>query len=48
MNDESRRLCFERELAEVLVRVEQEQAELHAARGDYASAYATHKRFFES
>ena len=42
----SRRLCAERELGHVLVRVHQEQAELHAARGEFAEAYAAHKEFF--
>src|SRR3712207_8553588 len=42
----SRRLCLERELGDVLVRVHQEQAELHAARGEYAEAFAVHKEFF--
>ena len=44
--DESRSLCVERELGDVLVRVHQEQAELHAARGEFAEAYAVHKIFF--
>ena len=44
--DMYRALCAERELHEVLVRVHQEQAELHAARGEYAEAFATHKVFF--
>ena len=44
--DASRRLCVERELHEVLVRVHQEQAELHAARGEFAEAFAVHKIFF--
>ncbi|MBD0293563.1 MAG: GGDEF domain-containing protein, partial [Jiangellaceae bacterium] len=44
--DESRRYCVERELGDVLVRVHQEQAELHAARGQFAEAYAAHKVFF--
>jgi diguanylate cyclase (GGDEF)-like protein len=42
----SRRLCAERELGHVLVRVHQEQAELHAARGEFAEAFAAHKEFF--
>jgi diguanylate cyclase (GGDEF)-like protein len=42
----SRRLCVERGLGEVLVRVHQEQAELHAARGEHAEAFAVHKVFF--
>ncbi|WP_067509346.1 diguanylate cyclase [Actinoplanes sp. TFC3] len=44
--DESRALCRERALGEVMVRVHQEQAELHAARGEYAEAFAVHKVFF--
>jgi diguanylate cyclase (GGDEF)-like protein len=44
--DDSRRLCGERGLGHVLVRLHQEQAELHAARGDFAAAYAVHKVFF--
>ena len=44
--DASRRLCVERELGQVLVRVHQEQAELHAARGEFAEAFAAHKTFF--
>jgi len=46
--DDSRRLCGERGLGHVLVRVHREQAELHAARGDFAAAYAMHKVFFSS
>jgi diguanylate cyclase (GGDEF)-like protein len=44
--DESRELCVERGLADVLVRVHQEQSELHAARGEFAEAFAVHKTFF--
>ena len=44
--DESRALCLERGLGQVLVRVHQEQAELHAARGELAEAFAQHKVFF--
>jgi diguanylate cyclase (GGDEF)-like protein len=44
--NESRRLCTERELGDVLVRVHQEQAELHAVRGEFAEAFAVHKVFF--
>jgi diguanylate cyclase (GGDEF)-like protein len=44
--DSSRALCEERELADVLVRVHQEQSELHAARGEFAEAFAVHKVFF--
>ena len=44
--DASRRLCVDRELGDVLVRVHQEQAELHAARGEFAEAFTAHKAFF--
>ena len=44
--DESRRLCADRELGHFLVQVHQEQAELHAARGEFAEAYEVHKVFF--
>jgi diguanylate cyclase (GGDEF)-like protein len=44
--DASRRLCVERELGHTLVRVHQEQAELHAARGEFAEAFAAHRVFF--
>ncbi|GAB1643651.1 diguanylate cyclase [Krasilnikovia sp. MM14-A1259] len=44
--DESRALCVERELHEVMVRVHQEQAELCAARGQFAEAFAMHKMFY--
>ncbi|KHD72346.1 diguanylate cyclase [Actinoplanes utahensis] len=44
--DESRALCRDRDLVDVLVRVHQEQAELHAARGEFAEAFALHKTFF--
>jgi diguanylate cyclase (GGDEF)-like protein len=44
--DESRAICQERELGEIMVRVYQEQAELHAARGEFAEAFAAHKIFF--
>jgi diguanylate cyclase (GGDEF)-like protein len=44
--DESRRLCTERGLGDVTVRVLQEQAELFAASGEFAQAFATHKEFF--
>ncbi|MCA2215759.1 tetratricopeptide repeat-containing diguanylate cyclase [Jidongwangia harbinensis] len=46
--DASRALCVERELNDVLVRVHQEQAELHAVRGEFAEAYAAHKVFFSA
>jgi diguanylate cyclase (GGDEF)-like protein len=45
--DEALRQCTERDLGESLVRMHQEQAELHAARGDYQAAFAAHKTFFE-
>jgi diguanylate cyclase (GGDEF)-like protein len=44
--DASRALCLERELGDVLVRVHLEQSELHAARGEFAEAFAVHKIFF--
>ena len=44
--DASRALCVERELGDVMVRVHQEQAELHALRGEFAEAFAAHKLFF--
>ena len=44
--DASRALCVERELGDVLVRVHQEQAELHGMRGEFAEAFAAHKLFF--
>jgi diguanylate cyclase (GGDEF)-like protein len=44
--DASRKLCAERDLRDVLVRVHQEQAELHAVRGEFAAAFAAHKVFF--
>jgi diguanylate cyclase (GGDEF)-like protein len=44
--DTSRALCVERALGDVLVRVHQEQSELHAARGEFAEAFAVHKVFF--
>jgi diguanylate cyclase (GGDEF)-like protein len=39
------RICDERGLAEVRTRVQQEQAELYAAQGRFADAYALYKRF---
>ncbi|MEU8237398.1 diguanylate cyclase [Actinoplanes missouriensis] len=44
--DDSRTMCQERDLGDLLVRVHQEQAELHAARGEFAEAFAAHKVFF--
>jgi diguanylate cyclase (GGDEF)-like protein len=46
--DRSRAICVERELGDTLVRVHQEQAELHAARGEFADAFAVHKIFYEA
>ncbi|GIF11309.1 GGDEF domain-containing protein [Actinoplanes teichomyceticus] len=46
--DEARQQCVSRDLGEALVRMHQEQAELHAARGDFAAAFAAHKTFFEA
>ncbi|WP_328463216.1 diguanylate cyclase [Actinoplanes sp. NBC_00393] len=46
--DESRALCHERDLGDLLVRVHEEQAELHAARGEFAEAFAAHKVFFSA
>jgi diguanylate cyclase (GGDEF)-like protein len=44
--DGARELCVQRGLGDMLVRVHQEQAELHAARGEFAEALAVHKIFF--
>ncbi|MBB4760957.1 diguanylate cyclase [Amorphoplanes digitatis] len=44
--DAARELCVEGDLHTLLVRVHQEQAELHAARGDYAAAFAAQKVVF--
>jgi diguanylate cyclase (GGDEF)-like protein len=44
--DRSREMATERGLDEVLVRVCQEQAELHAARGEFERAFALYKEFF--
>ncbi|GLW33324.1 GGDEF domain-containing protein [Actinoplanes regularis] len=46
--DASQALCVERKLHQVLVRVYQEQAELHAARGEYAEAFRMHKIFTDA
>jgi diguanylate cyclase (GGDEF)-like protein len=46
--DASRALCEERDLAEVLVRIQQEQAELYAASGRFELAFQTHKEFHEA
>ncbi|MDQ1659026.1 MAG: hypothetical protein QOD41_4109 [Cryptosporangiaceae bacterium] len=46
--DASRALCDERDLGDVIVRVHREQAELHAARGEFAEAYAEHQAFFRA
>jgi diguanylate cyclase (GGDEF)-like protein len=44
--DRSQTLCAERNLAAVRVRLLREQAELNAARGDFAAAFTAHKAFF--
>ncbi|GAB1639687.1 diguanylate cyclase [Krasilnikovia sp. MM14-A1259] len=44
--DASRVLCLESDLHAVLARVHQEQAELHAARGEHAEAFAALKLSF--
>lgn len=44
--DECRDLCVDRNLLDMLVRLHQEQAELHGARGEFAKAFAMHKTFF--
>jgi diguanylate cyclase (GGDEF)-like protein len=44
----SRDLCVAGSLGQVLVKVHQEQARLHAARGDFAEAFAAHETFFEA
>ncbi|SDT75076.1 tetratricopeptide repeat-containing diguanylate cyclase [Actinoplanes derwentensis] len=44
--DECRDLCVDRHLLDMLVRLHQEQSELHAARGEFAEAFAMHKTFF--
>lgn len=41
------RLCVERDLRAVAVRVREQQAELHAAAGDFAAAYQQHKLFHQ-
>ncbi|BFU43281.1 diguanylate cyclase [Krasilnikovia sp. MM14-A1004] len=46
--DSSRKLCTERDLHEVMVRVHQEQAEMYAARGDFGAAFAEQKVFFDA
>ncbi|MFI5494232.1 diguanylate cyclase [Actinoplanes sp. NPDC051859] len=46
--DASEAEAGQRGLHEVLVRVRREQAELHAARGEFAEAFAMHKQFFEA
>ncbi|WP_412752653.1 diguanylate cyclase [Krasilnikovia sp. M28-CT-15] len=44
--DSARELCIARDLHAFLIRVHQEQAELHAARGEFAEAFAAQKVFF--
>ncbi|MET8147118.1 diguanylate cyclase [Actinoplanes sp. NPDC049668] len=46
--DASRALCLQRDLHQIMVRVHEEQAELHAARGDYAQAFAAQKECFSA
>ncbi|MBB2944586.1 diguanylate cyclase (GGDEF)-like protein [Actinoplanes lutulentus] len=46
--DTSRGMCLERDLGDLLVRVHQEQAELHAAQGAFAEAFEAHKVFFSA
>ncbi|MDR6324077.1 sensor domain-containing diguanylate cyclase [Actinoplanes couchii] len=41
-------LCVERELGDVLVRLQQEQAEAYAARGDFEAAFHMHREFFRT
>ncbi|MFC4068880.1 GGDEF domain-containing protein [Actinoplanes subglobosus] len=43
--DECRDMCAARGLSALLGRVHEEQAELHAARGEYAEALAAHKAY---
>jgi lipopolysaccharide biosynthesis regulator YciM len=45
--DSSSALCDERGLHDVRVRILEEQAELHAAAGDFARAFAAHKTFHD-
>src|SRR5207248_5177427 len=45
--DAAVRACDERELAETRVQALAEQAEVHAARGEYRQAFELHKRFHE-
>ncbi len=44
----SHRLCSELSLGQVLVKVYEEQAELHAAEGDFEQAFAAHRAFFDA
>jgi diguanylate cyclase (GGDEF)-like protein len=46
--DNGRRIAEQRGLSDILVRVHQEQAELLAAQGRFAEAFAEHKAFFEA
>ncbi|MET0426587.1 MAG: diguanylate cyclase [Actinoplanes sp.] len=46
--DAARETAVERGLGEMMVRIHQEQAELHASRGEFAEAFAVHKIFFAS
>ena len=44
----SHRLCSELSLGQVLVKVYEEQAQLHAAEGNFAEAFAAHRAFFDA
>jgi len=46
--DRCRRACDERELGMVRIRVQQEQAELYAARGEFGRAFETYKAFHQA
>ncbi|GIE87375.1 GGDEF domain-containing protein [Actinoplanes regularis] len=45
--DKALQECRSRDLGESLVRAHREQAELHAARGDFAAAFTAHQAFFK-
>lgn len=44
----SHRLCTELSLGQVLVKVYEEQAELHSAEGNFERAFAAHRAFFDA
>lgn len=44
----SHQLCKELSLGQVLVKVYEEQAELHAAQGHFEQAFASHRAFFDA